>query len=381
MPAFPPTLRPWLTGLAALIALLGSAGCVGSGGTETKDLPPDWLAAVPKSGTPARDLEGVFVELGEQLDARYTRDGTVGRANLSTFFSSRTLSLNGGWVRRPPDRGATVELRRVDDTHLELITKVNGAVESRVTLEVEFEKDTGTMLLHRDRSPAKGGELLATGRTTLTTRFWHAADGRLYAQSTRHDAGVVLVVPVNTSFEFWTRWDPATPEGLRRQAAVLAKQADTSARAAELNRNRPAVGAPVPAFAGTDVLTGRAVSSNDFAGKVTVLHAWATGSGSRPLKPLHTVYAKYRARGLAMIGLCLNRANEREKIAAFIQSNALTWPQLYDGQETHGGIFEAYYGTQSGWQFCVIDRHGNLAAFVRTADELAAAVAAALAAP
>ena len=372
-------MKTCLSFLAALVALLGLTGCVVSSGAAKSSLPPDWAAALPKSNASTTDITGEFVELGEQLDGRFTRDGTVNRQNLSTFLSAKTL--NNGTVRRSPERGATVELRRADDTHLELITKVNGEVNRQVTLEVEFEKDTGMIVLHRDQAIKTGGEFLAAAYEFRTYRLWRAPDGRLYARGTSRAVGEMLLIPGTFSQEVWCRWDPATPEALARQAAVLAKQAEAGARAAEINRNRATVGTKAPPFTGADVLTGRPVTSADFAGKVIVFHAWSTGTSSRSLNPLQAAEEKYRARGLEIIGLCKNPANEREKVADYIKASHLTWPQLYDGKAAHGEIFEAYYGTLTGSQFCVIDRHGTIAAFARTTKELETALEKALAAP
>jgi len=367
-----------LSFLAALFALFSTAGCVVSGGAGKSNLPPDWAAALPKSGAPTVDLAGEFVELGEQLDARFSRDGTVSRANLSTFLDSKTLASQT--VRRPPDGGATVELRRTDDTHVELITKVRGEVTHRASFEIESEKDTGTILLHRGESLNTGGEFLAAAYVAYNFRLWRATDGRLYAHGTRRAIGEAMLVPVMFSAEVWCRWDPATPEAMARQAAVLAQQVEAGQRAVELNRQRANVGATAPAFAGMDVVTGRPITNADYAGKVVVVHVWSTGTLSTTLKPLRACYEANHARGLEMIGLCRSPAEEREKVVDFIKSHDLTWPQFYDGKGIHCEMFEAFYGTLPP-RFCVIDRHGIIVALVASTKDLDAAVATALAAP
>ncbi|MSU22664.1 MAG: TlpA family protein disulfide reductase [Opitutus sp.] len=216
----------------------------------------------------------------------------------------------------------------------------------------------------------------------MNLRFWRADDGRLYVHNTSHAVGgVLLVVPTLISTEVWSRWEPATPEALQRQAAAFAKQTAAREHAAELNRLRATVGAPAPAFAGTDVLSGRPVTNADFAGKVVVVHAWSTDTGPSALKPLHAAYEKYHTGGMEIIGLCRNSADQRQKVVDFIKSHKLTWPQFYDGRGTHGEIFEAYYGARAIAPICVIDRHGNVTALVTKPAELDATVAAALAVP
>jgi len=212
-------MKTFLSFLGALAALFSSTGCVSTKGAGKDRLPPAWVAALPKSGSPVADVAGMFVELGEQLDGRYTRDGTVNRANLSTFLASKTLGTTT--VRRPSDHGATVELRRVDDTHLELVTRVDGNVTGRATHEFKFEKDTGTMVLHRGES-LETGSVLVGAYVAFNFRLWRGADQRLYAHGTRRAVGQAMLMPVVVSNEVWYRWELATPEALQRQAAALA---------------------------------------------------------------------------------------------------------------------------------------------------------------
>lgn len=210
-------LKTRLSILAALGALLGSTGCITSQGTGKDKLPPDWLAAVPKPGAPTADLAGVFVEFGEQLDAKFTRNGTVTRVNLTKVLTPRLLAPRRDF--EPGDRGATTELRRADDTHLELITRIEGAVTNRVTVEAEFDRATGAVTLHHGRSTA---HLAATGHLAATVRLWRAADGRLYAHVTGRFIGEMMLVPIVSSAELWCRWEPAplAPPGIPAVVSV-----------------------------------------------------------------------------------------------------------------------------------------------------------------
>jgi len=203
-----------------LVVILGGVACVSSKGARRDTLPSDWITALPASGTRGADVAGAYVELGQQLDAHYTRNGIIGPANLSTFLASKTLGSST--VRRPAGGGATVELRRVDDTHFELITRVDGAVTDRFAHESETEKDTGTMVLHRNESLPTDGAVLVAGYVRFNFRLWRGADGRLYAHGTRRAVASVMLLPAMVSNEVWYRWDPATSEALARQAAALA---------------------------------------------------------------------------------------------------------------------------------------------------------------
>jgi|GEM_PF-2824128 len=366
-------MKSSLSFLAALAALFSSAGCV-TQGTGKSNLPRDWLAAMPQAGAPAADIAGVFMELGEQLDGRFTGSGTVGEAKLSPLLFLKREPKVVSWQPTP---GATVELRRVDDTHVELIKRVADAVTSRDTLEVEFEKDSGAMAQHGAGAGAHP-LLLSAGYGTQTFRLWRAPDGRLYASRTASGVGVWMGVPSISSSEVWCRWDPATPEAVRKQVA-------TEEHNRELDRRIPAVGATAPPFHGADVLTRRPVTSADYAGKVVVLHFWTTFAPSTQrifLNPLRAVYEKDRDRGLEIVGICLNPARQQKIVADFIKSNDLAWPQLYDGKGKHGEVYEAYFGSGlSSPSYCVIDRRSHVAVFAWGPDQLQREIAQALAAP
>lgn len=201
-----PVFKTRVSIFGALVALLGSAGCITSRGAGKEKLPADWLAAVPKSGTPTADVAGVFVETGELLDESFTRKGTIGRVNLTKVLTPQLL--DPGRIFKAEAPGTTTELRRVDDTHLELITRVGGKITNRVLQEAEFERTTGAVLLHHGRAAA---HVTAAGHLAAKVRLWRAPDGRLYARVTGHFVGGMMLVPVVSSTEMWCRWAPATP--------------------------------------------------------------------------------------------------------------------------------------------------------------------------
>lgn len=359
----------------ALGALFSATGCVTSQGTDKSKLPADWLAALPKSDSPVADFAGVYVELGEMLDAGYTRNGTISPINLSKVLTPRMLEAGAVW--RPGDRGATTELRRSDDAQVELITRIDDEITSRLRLEAEFEKETGARVLHHGRSTV---HVAAAGHIGMTVRFWRAADGRLYARVTGNFVGQRLLVPTVSSSELWCRWDPATPEAVQKQADTLFAHDRARSEAAEVNRRRARVGAKAPTITGSDLLTGRPVNSVDYKGSVMLLHVWSTSTDARALKWLRAAYEKHHGRGLEIVGLCKNPANEREQVGAFIKAHDLIGPQLYDGKGTQGELLEAYFGT-APWSYCVIDRQGRIAAFAVGTNRLEAAIEKALGLP
>jgi peroxiredoxin len=285
--------------------------------------------------------------------------------------------------RRRADRDATLELRPVDATHVEFITREAGEVIHQETMEVEFEKKSGTTLIHRGEFAA-GGIALVAEHAGLTMRFWQAVDGRLYVHIVARAVGAVaVVVPFVSTGEVWCRWDPATLAAREKQTADLGRLLGARQRAMTLNRNRATVGDVAPDFTGTDAVTGREVSSDDYEGKVVLVHFWSTKTLPRTLDAVRARYEKYHGRGLEVVGNCQNAANESEKVAQFIKANRLVWPQLYDGKGAQGEMFEAYAGSLPYPPLCVVDRRGNVAAvvFTATGDRLDAALEKALALP
>ncbi len=376
-------MKPHLATWVGLVALLLSAGCVVSRRAEKNDLPADWVAALPGPGLAARDIAGIYVDHGERVDARSVRNGRLGTAGLSTFFS--TFVTDGAEpAPRPanPNPVVTLELRRADDTHLELIILRSDGTTQRRLLEVEFEKATGAMVLRADKSVARA-EALSAIHATVACRFWRGPDGRLYAQSTSQGVGgVLLIVPTVISTEVWCRWEVASPEALRKQAAAHAQLAASTEHRATVNRNRATEGAKAPSLAGATDLTGHTLTTADHEGKVVVVHAWSTNTGDRSLTRLKTIYSKYHSRGLEIVSVCTNPAGERGKVTEFVKARGITWPQLYDEKGVQGALFEAFYGTNPG-SYCVIDRRGNVAALVGSTavDKLETAIVKALAPP
>jgi len=88
-------------------------------------------------------------------------------------------------------------------------------------------------------------------------------------------------------------------------------------------------------------LDGRAVSPRDFKGKVLLLDFWATWCGPcrQELPGLKETYEAYHAKGLEVLGLSLDR--DEDKLAAFLEAEGITWPQVYLGEQI-GELAELY---------------------------------------
>ena len=96
--------------------------------------------------------------------------------------------------------------------------------------------------------------------------------------------------------------------------------------------HRPVVGGTLK-LAST-ALDGTRVDLQAMSGKVVLIDFWATWCvpcvESQP--GLKAAYDRFHAKGFEVIGISLDEANSKEKVAAFVQEKGLPWPQLYDGK-------------------------------------------------
>jgi hypothetical protein len=89
----------------------------------------------------------------------------------------------------------------------------------------------------------------------------------------------------------------------------------------------PQLGAAYP-FTLT-AIDGRKIRSEDFKGKVLVIHCWATSS--YPYQPaivrLKALYAKWHSHGLEIVGV--NFDQDIETLEGIRKSETMTWPQVF----------------------------------------------------
>lgn len=91
-------------------------------------------------------------------------------------------------------------------------------------------------------------------------------------------------------------------------------------------------------------LDGKAVSLAAYRGRVVLVHYWATWCEpcKQDMTLLKKLQAKYAQQGFSLIGVNLD--NKRETALAYLQSNSLPWPQLFEP----GGMDNSRLAIESG---------------------------------
>jgi peroxiredoxin len=81
-------------------------------------------------------------------------------------------------------------------------------------------------------------------------------------------------------------------------------------------------------------LDGREVDLSKLRGRVVLVDFWATWCGpcKEELPNVRANYEKYHDKGFDVIGISLDSAQDRRKLADFCKDNDLPWPQYFDGK-------------------------------------------------
>lgn len=136
-------------------------------------------------------------------------------------------------------------------------------------------------------------------------------------------------------------------------------------------------GSPFP-ISGND-LAGKAVSLEQYRGKVVILDFWATWCGPciAEMPNLIAAYQKYHARGFDIVGISLDKENYKQKIQMFTKDSHMDWRQIYDGQFWQAAN-AVHYGVHGIPFMVLIGKDGKIAAINPFRDKLNPAIEAAL---
>jgi thiol-disulfide isomerase/thioredoxin len=178
----------------------------------------------------------------------------------------------------------------------------------------------------------------------------------------------------------WAQVARNFPNTLAAQGAYLSLARLDAQIAAEPDPQVPtglAVGQKFPGFNEKD-LADRPLSLAAYRGKVTLIDFWATWCGPcrAELPNVTAIYQNYHMQGFEIIGVSLDQ--DRAYVANFIQAQGMAWAQYFDGQGWDNKLAKTY-GVHSIPMTYLLDRHGVIIAKSLRGEELASAVAKALA--
>lgn len=122
-------------------------------------------------------------------------------------------------------------------------------------------------------------------------------------------------------------------------------------------------------------MDGKRVDLVSLRGRVVLIVFWATWC--RPcieeFPVLRSVYASYHRRGLEMIGVSLDRAEDRQKVLEMIRRERLVWPQCFDGKGDENLVAKKYAVRATPTIF-LLGKDGHLADMDFSAEKLRAKI-------
>lgn len=86
---------------------------------------------------------------------------------------------------------------------------------------------------------------------------------------------------------------------------------------------------------------GKPISLSDFKGRVILLNIWAQWCGpcKQEMPFLSQIYDEYKDKGLVIIGVSIDKANDRAKLESYLQSNPVSYLIVND---VKGDILKEY---------------------------------------
>lgn len=103
-------------------------------------------------------------------------------------------------------------------------------------------------------------------------------------------------------------------------------------------------GKPAPAFEAVTLSGENVKLDGSFKGKVVLLDFWATWCGPcvGELPNVIAAYEKHHGEGFEILGISLDSADAKDKLAAFLKDKKMTWRQVCDGHGWKAAIAQMY---------------------------------------
>lgn len=240
---------------------------------------------------------------------------------------------------------------------------------SREALEAFASKCEGT--LEAEAARTSGATLaLAAGEAAIAAAALEGVLGRLEGQDEARAASVF------TDALSW--YCEAAPEKAKRKLESLEAAGGPFATvAASLHARavaaaRAQVGKPCAPFHATAV-DGTPVDARIAEGKVFILHFWSSAlpESMRQLDALKKLYKRHHARGLEIVGVCLDSANVRSvpgrgeplgagpaAVRAFCEQYGIPWRQVAEGKGTEAAL-SSTFNVRAAPAILVADRGGT----------------------
>jgi len=118
-------------------------------------------------------------------------------------------------------------------------------------------------------------------------------------------------------------------------------------------------------------LDGRLVDLDQLRGKPVLIDFWATWCVPcvKEMPLLKHLYGEYHKKGFEIVGVSLDRQEDKSKLIDFISENGLIWPQCFDGKVWQNE-FAVRYAVNSAPTTFLLDEEGKLVGIDLERDKL-----------